>query len=706
MRDEIDRPPSGAGMSALRRFLDGENDVLRCAAVRALPRATDDTYAVRTALTAALLDPDPDVRSEAMDALVAEASFEDVPVILRSLEGDPVREVKLSAIEALRRLPDDSATELLRALVLSRTEDRVSWEDEGSDWEDWLDIQIAAIRALGDLGVTDAIDDMMAARDDEFGQQLDVPVFNALAAMGETGVSWLVAVISTEGGQAGQRAADVLARCAPDALLQYIDVLVASEDARLRKIAVPQIAPDGALLGVLALKDSDPTVRQAAVARAAAAQPDLALRALRDADVAVQATALEHLQQPLPSEDLEAIVDNVLAWLQQGSPALMRTAALKLAQLAPERAEAPLLELIGDGTRPLDARVAAATALGALVPAVSVAKLTSLLSNPSQQVRARLLAQLSDRALGGDADAQAVLTQAIGGTLLSEEEAVLAPRTDGQGPDVAAPKGDAGGPGRIRITRDGEIIESEDAPTAAMPRGSTLDSIMADQTPAPEQAEDTPEESAPKRRKRRAVEGPNAIGEALALEAMQTAAAVEIDDVEAALLTQTHTGTDEARRAAWQCLARRSADRALGEDARCAAQAAIADPDPVIRLAAYQLRMRGTFDEDLIRLAARDEDALIRAEAVRVLPPDGALAHLGDPVLTVRSVALDRLTSAEAPDLATAAFDQLVAAERSDTMSMLFSASAPATAKAFSTLTDASLPLRKALVILTALSRQ
>ncbi|MEM8956518.1 MAG: HEAT repeat domain-containing protein [Pseudomonadota bacterium] len=706
MRDEMDSPRSGAEISALQRFLDGENDVLRCAAVRALPRVTDDKTALRAALTSALLDPDADVRSEAMEALARVATLGDVPVILRSLEGDPVREVKLASIDALRQLPDETATELLRALVLSRSEDRVAWEDEGSDWEDWLDVQIAAIRALGDLGVTDAIDDMMAARDDEYGQQLDVPVFNALAAMGETGVSWLVAVISTEGGQAGQRAADVLARCAPYALRTYIDTLVGSEDARLRRLAVAQIAPDEALLEMLALKDADPGVRRVALERAAPVQPELAVRALRDSDASVQAIALETLSDPLPSEDREAILDNMLAWLRRGSPALMRAAATKLAELAPDRAEAELLALISDEQRPLGARVAAASALGMLIPPPTVNRVASLLSNPAQQVRSRLLGLLSDRVLAGDIEAQAILADAISGTLLSEEHAVREHSRERAGLDVALSKDDGGGSGRIRITRDGDIVEDEDLSSGADPQGSTLDSILATQLSGPELAEDTPEESAPKRRKRRAVEGPVAIAKALSLEAVQTTAAATVADLEAPILAQADTLTEEVRRAAWQCLARRVTPHSPSDDAPAAAQSAIGDPDPVVRLAAYQILLRKFAEEALVQRASRDEDALIRAEAVRVLPPDSALAHLADPVLAVRSAALEQLAIAERPDLAAAAFDRLVEAERSDTLSSLFSASAPATAYAFRTLTDASLPLRKALVILTALSQR
>ena len=205
-------------LDPFRRCLDSENELLRSAAIKALPAVLDDAETLRAVLIDSLLDPDPDVRSDAMEALARVACPEDADTIRRSLEGDPVREVKLAAVGALARLRDRASVDLLRALVSSRSEDRVAWEDEAGDWEDWLDVQVAAIAALGEMGVAEAIEGLLAARKDEFGQALDVQVFDALGRIGEEGLDRLLAVIRSEDGLARQRAADALGRVSPETM--------------------------------------------------------------------------------------------------------------------------------------------------------------------------------------------------------------------------------------------------------------------------------------------------------------------------------------------------------------------------------------------------------------------------------------------------------------------------------------------------------
>jgi hypothetical protein len=131
---------------------------------RRWPARTPHNPRTRTALLATLEDQDPNLRTDAMTALELIAPPEDAPAILRSLTGDPVREMKLFALHALTRLgPDAAALAHIRALVLTRCEDDVAWEDDGAVWENWLDIQIAAIDALGRMGAAQAIPDLLAA---------------------------------------------------------------------------------------------------------------------------------------------------------------------------------------------------------------------------------------------------------------------------------------------------------------------------------------------------------------------------------------------------------------------------------------------------------------------------------------------------------------------------------------------------------------
>ena len=149
-----------------RHLRDGDA-LTRSLAARALGA---QGVAAAPALVAALLDQDPDVRGDALAALVACARREDAAAIRSSFCGDPVPEVKLAALQALVRLRDPEFLPLLRRLAKDRAEDTVTWEDEAGVWDDWLDLQVAAIEALGELGLSDVIDDLLEARADEMGQ--------------------------------------------------------------------------------------------------------------------------------------------------------------------------------------------------------------------------------------------------------------------------------------------------------------------------------------------------------------------------------------------------------------------------------------------------------------------------------------------------------------------------------------------------------
>ena len=117
---------------AIAPYLAAPEDVIRCAAARALGALGGENAAAP--LIEALMDPDPDLRTDAMTALVRCARLEDAAVIRRPLEGDPVADVKVAAIQALARLKDASSIGLLRALARSRCEEEFAWEEPESAW--------------------------------------------------------------------------------------------------------------------------------------------------------------------------------------------------------------------------------------------------------------------------------------------------------------------------------------------------------------------------------------------------------------------------------------------------------------------------------------------------------------------------------------------------------------------------------------------
>ena len=131
-------------------------DVHRDLAIKALGRIGD--RAAVPALIEALRDPDEDVRTDAAEALSALADPRAAGPLMESLLGDPCDDVKLNAIAALARLRDPKLTPWLIRLLKGRDEELVWDETEFHEtgWDDWTDIQIKAIEALGELGAIEA----------------------------------------------------------------------------------------------------------------------------------------------------------------------------------------------------------------------------------------------------------------------------------------------------------------------------------------------------------------------------------------------------------------------------------------------------------------------------------------------------------------------------------------------------------------------
>lgn len=693
-------PPhvSPHGIAPVLGFLTCDSDVLRAAAARAVAALAEAHPAeAEPALAAALLDEDPDVRSDAMEGLARLAPAGASEMFLYSLRGDPVREVKLAAIDGLARIGARDAVPLLRALTLSRAEDQVAWEDEGADWEDWLDVQIAAIRALGGLGAVEAIGDMLGAWSDEMGQSLDVVVFEALAGMGDPGLAALLELIGAGEGLTRSRAVTALLRLGPEHLAEVHGDLLRADDPDLRALAVAALPEGDPLLAELAAADPSPQVRVAALARV----PELAAQALGDPDPKVQAEALRRLRPPLDAGFAETLADNLLAWVRTAPPALMTAAVDALPCWAGARAAPELLSLLADADRPLEARVAAVRALDHIDPKTPTPTLAAALANPAQQVRTALLVGLASRAKQGDAEAEAALARAVAGDHPKAQEAVPGRADPPDARDAATPKGE-GAPRALRITPDGEIVEASEPQDAG---GSTLAAILGEALPAPgPEAEETPEESAGKRRKRRPVEGPDEVAGALALEAIMTAADVPSEAIAAALLSRTEAPDDHLRRAAWAGLARQFEGSEPGEAVRAAARIALASDDPVVRHAAYALLLSGTPEPAALAAAAGEGDALIRAMAVPRLPKNHALAALADPALVVRDAALLRLLDIGGSEDIAQAVTQIAAAERADTLAVLVQRSDVARGEVLAQLAAEDLPRRRALILLQGLA--
>lgn len=584
--DALTPTEAGEAVDGIARLLHQDNELIRSAALRAYAVLASDED-VRSALIAALTDQDPDIRSDAMERLATLVRPQDASTLMASLKGDPVREVKLAAIQALSNIGDRDSIDLLRQLVLSKSEHSVVWEDEGDDWDDWLDVQIAAITALGRMGATEAIEDILAARADEFAQNLDAAAFEAFCKMGSDGIGVLLEILRNEKGSDFRYAAAAIASASIESLSPHIEVLLGSGDPDVRVIALNALPPDDARVGQLALSDPSSSVREKALRHVGRANVKFIEEALSDPSEKVQAQALQMLDGRVSPHLHEALVENLLLWLRHAGGNLATAAASALPRFAPNRSKEPLLELIANVERPLEARVEAVKALAKIEPPVSSESYADVLTNPARQVRVAALKQLSRHAEMGDRLAVDAIVSAMSGTLV--QKSAVGQRDVEYGKyDFATPKGE-GGPPQIRITREGDIVEGK-----AANQESTLQRIISAGNPVIGEiqdtgVEDTPEERPAKRLKRQPVEGPADITPSIELDSIRICGTLADGKIKEVVLGRVCDDRDEIRQAAWSEIAKWTQEEICSGNALDAAKSAMTDAIPSVRQAALSV---------------------------------------------------------------------------------------------------------------------
>ena len=612
------------------------------------------------------MDPDPDLRADAMAALARCARPEDAPAIRRSLAGDPVGEVKVAAIQALARLKDGGSVPLLRALALGRCEAEVAWEEPGSGWDDWLDVQVAAIEALGAIGAEEAIDDLIEARDDEMGQDLDHVVFAALARMPGPGVQALRGFFQHGEARVRERALEALASAGREALTPLREALVRDPGPGVRRLAIDCFDEEDEALAALALKDPDAGVRRAALARAAPARPDVGRSALRDPDESVRAVALEARGSEPAGDDEPDLVANVEAWLRTAGVSLATVCAAVLPTLAGTRSFDVLDEAANDCDRPPEVRIAALRSLGGIGTDESVAALRRAAVDRSRQVRLATLTSLVEITRSAPADigdgARAVLVEAVRGSLapaLPAEEAGTGNATppapaaavqDEPGQGAPAPDDEPSPAPAPSSADDGASDTAATAP--AYPR-STLEAIggrpvaaaRSEAAASPSDGREGSPEHRPRVRPGRvAVDGPDDFGQDLRLTALRLAAACDGGALDDALAETAASTTPALRAAAFEAIARRAATMPLSPRLTDIAVAALKEGDPPVRAAAVRaLSTRGDAHHRVVPLLD-DPDERVRAAALKAVAaadPEETVGGFQDPSPVVRGAALD-----------------------------------------------------------------
>ncbi|MFY2822557.1 HEAT repeat domain-containing protein [Ruegeria sp. MALMAid1280] len=317
-------------------YAKSDYDVIRLRAIQAL---TAIGAANSPALVEALLDDDEDVRQDAAQALGALGVQDAAPQLLENLIHDPCGEVKLACVTALAELKSEDAAPYLRTLVTGRGED-ITWDEDElhqDEWDDWLDTQIAAIKALGRMGDAAAIEPIVMALMDEDGQELGDVACEALGRIGHPAVPTLGVFTQSANRRLRHRALRTLATIGGAAAEAILRKAVTDTDGAVRLIAYEALMPNDPALVEQALTDAIDDIRIAALNQSDFSEPDLLDRMMRDPGAKVQLALLDRLDRSTPIADQEDLRWQVLDFLATGQqPEVSAQALGLLAALAPE----------------------------------------------------------------------------------------------------------------------------------------------------------------------------------------------------------------------------------------------------------------------------------------------------------------------------------------------------------------------------------
>jgi HEAT repeat protein len=201
-------------LQTLYEVLDRDNALSRCCAVKALERVDGREGESAKRLIELLMDPDPDVRTDAVVSLGRMRISEATEALLHSLENDPDGEVRVEAVKALSGIGSRAAVEpLIRCLQADgypELEDGDMADDMpyAACWE----VHGQTLDALGKLGDGRATDSVIALLENDEYADLQERGFRVLAEISnDRAREFLLARLESDDPLARRRAARALA---------------------------------------------------------------------------------------------------------------------------------------------------------------------------------------------------------------------------------------------------------------------------------------------------------------------------------------------------------------------------------------------------------------------------------------------------------------------------------------------------------------
>ncbi|PVZ72476.1 HEAT repeat domain-containing protein [Pelagibaculum spongiae] len=254
----------------------------RLAAIRALSSKMFGqlTPEIAEALIQRLGDEDEQITLEALQILQSHAQSGKGPLqtewLVRCAHEHPLPRIRLEAIRGLAGNAAEEALACLQDIACNRPD-----IEQDEDWDDWWDMQLAAIKALGETGAKAAADTLQQLWRSEEGHSIEAEIFAALAHIQPAGTDLLAGIALKEMPTVRRRALNALAVSNDQLASTVLEKALSDKEPQVRVAAIEGLAqlsdslrPKNALAMILQLlEDANSDVRAAALKAAAALSP-------------------------------------------------------------------------------------------------------------------------------------------------------------------------------------------------------------------------------------------------------------------------------------------------------------------------------------------------------------------------------------------------------------------------------------------------
>ncbi len=482
----------------LRGILREKDEVEQCLAVQALGKLSDS--ASLDILLEHLHNPDEDVRCDVGNALCNIIDERAIDPLISNLIEDPVGEAKLVYVNALRAQGAIKAADILCSLVKGRDEENIAWEEDGFDWDDWLDVQIAAINALGDFAPNidkqKAISAIVEAINDDDGQDLWSVGTKNLIKFGHEGSAALLELMKQASDLDRKKIMIALADANDKLSENIIKAGLKDPDKKVRIEAIKSGAKRNLTEIIsLGIDDANADVRAAILQNFSQIDEEILLKGLNDISPKVQNAACKAIIRDKINHKKLNLIKRAQSLLRKDEDELLSNLIHAIAIIKPQGASEFIEDIVNHSATKKEVRLVALKALGELNSANSVTLLRDACADNLQEIRLcaiNALGEIAKREGENSKEALAIISSAIMGELIAAPKDWQPENDNIVDFEEKKNKGDNidEDERKIKLDREGNIIEIEedtqnqdepeegDNPQQLNPQ-STLDAIMA-----------------------------------------------------------------------------------------------------------------------------------------------------------------------------------------------------------------------------------